>query len=434
MGDSWRVETLPGGARVVLAPLPGRTSVSVSLLVGVGSRSEPKRLAGVSHFLEHIVFKGTRRYPDSRTVSEAVEGVGGILNASTDKEMTVFWARVPAPRLELAVDVLCDLVFSPLIQTEEVEKERKVVLEELGMYLDQPGELVQMAFDHLVWGDHPLARDPSGTRGSLAHIGAQELSSYRQANYRGNRLVVVVSGALDPEVALGLIADRLEPLLGAAETPPSPAPDREPPKPPEPGLAVRIRRRRGEQTHLIMGCRCSSYLAPDRWALDILDTTLGDGMSSRLFMELRERQGLAYDVHSFTSRHRDTGAMGIYVATQPEQAGTAIAAALREFRKLALEPLPQGDLERTKAQMEGRLLLQTESAGALSEFLGQQLLLTGSILSPDEVIQNIRAVTAEEVQAVAAGLLDQGGWRLAAVGPGAGQDAYAEAAATALGV
>ena len=428
----WEVETLPGGALLVLAPLSGRTSVSVSLLMGVGSRSEPRRLAGVSHFLEHIVFKGTQRYPDSRAVSEAVEGVGGVLNASTDKEMTVFWARVPAPHLELAVDVLSDLVFAPLIADEEVEKERKVVLEELGMCLDQPSELVQMAFDRLIWGDHPLARDPSGTRQSLANIGAPELAAYRRANYSGRRLVVVVAGAVDPERARRLVAARLGALLPAEGDGRQPEPN--PPRPPAPELGVRLRRRRGEQTHLLLGCRCSSYLAPDRWALDVLDTALGDGMSSRLFMELRERRGLAYDVHSFTARHRDTGALGIYVATQPEQAATAIAAALQEFRAMAAEPLSSRDLERTKSQLEGRLLLQTENAGALSEFLGQQLLLTGKIMSPAEVIERIRAVTAAEVQAVAAQLLQGGGWRLAAVGPGSGQEGLAEAADTALRV
>ena len=430
MTGSWTVEELVGGVRLVLAPLPGRSSVSVSFLMGVGSRSEPRRLAGISHFLEHIVFKGTQRYPDSRTVSESVEGVGGVLNASTDKEMTVFWARVPAASLELAVDLLSDLVFAPLIAEEEVEKERKVVLEELGMYLDQPAELVQMAFDGLIWGDHPLARDPSGTRASLAHIGAPELSAYRRENYSGQRLVVVVAGAVEPERARQLVEARLKALLATALEVPAPA--LEPPGGAAPELAVRLRRRRGEQTHLLLGCRCSSYLAPDRWALDILDTALGDGMSSRLFTELRERRGLAYDVHSFTSRHRDTGALGIYVATQPEQAATAVAAAMQEVRRLAEEPLPARDLEKTKAQLAGRLLLQTENAGALSEFLGQQLLLTGEIMDPDAVIARLGAVTAAEVQAVAGSLLEQRGWRLAAVGPGAGQDGLADAVERAL--
>ncbi len=416
----------------MLAPMPGRNSVSVSYMMGVGSRSEPRRIAGVSHFLEHIVFKGTERYRDSRAVSEAIEGVGGVLNASTDKEMTVFWAKVPEQRLELAVDVLTDLVFAPLIEPGEVDKERRVVLEELGMYLDQPQELAQMAFDNLIWGTHPLARDPSGTKASLARIDAGELRTYRDSNYHPSQLVVVVAGALDEGAALGAVQRRLEPIMTLAAREDGSRFEGPSPKAPEADLKVRLRRRRGEQTHLLIGCRCSSYLASDRWSLDVLDTVLGDGMSSRLFMELRERQGLAYDVHSFTTRHRDTGAMAIYVATQPERAATAVRAALLEVRKLADSALAQSDLERTKDQLAGRLLLQMESAGALSEFLGQQLLLTGTILAPEEVVAHIRSVSGADVQSVAAGLLDQGGWRLAGVGPGQGQEELAEAARAVL--
>ncbi len=425
----WYIQRLPSGARVILAPLPGRTSVSVSLLLGVGSRSEPRRLAGVSHFLEHIVFKGTERYPDSRSVSEAIEGLGGVLNASTDKEATVYWARVPASRLDVAIDVLTDLAFAPTINPEEVEKERKVVVEELGMYLDQPAELVQMAFDHLIWGDHPLARDPGGTRTSLLRVGSAELSSYRTAFYRPDRLVVVIAGAVDPRAVQGLLEQRLEPALIGLAPSAAVTSTEQPPAPASAETGVRLRRRRGEQTHLLLGVRCSSYLAPDRWAIDVLDTILGEGMSSRLFLELRERQGLAYDVHSFTARHRDTGALGIYMATQPEQAATALSAAMSEFRKLADNQLDSADLERTKAQIEGRLLLQMESAGALSEFLGQQELLTGEILAPEQVIERIRSVTAAEVQSVAASLLRGGGWRVATVGPGVGQERLQAAAA-----
>lgn len=434
LSTSWREMQLQSGARLVVAPMPGRTSVSVSFMMGVGSRSEPRRISGVSHFLEHMVFKGTERYRDSRAVSEAVEGVGGVLNASTDKEMTVFWAKVPEPRLELAVDVLTDLVFVPRIEPDEVEKERRVVLEELGMYLDQPQELAQMAFDTLIWGTHPLARDPSGNRASLARIGADELRFFRDSNYHPSKLVVVVAGAVEEERAVEVVQRRLNQVLGPAAGVGASSSEETSPKAPEGGLKVRLRRRRGEQTHLLVGCRCSSYLASDRWSLDVLDTVLGDGMSSRLFMELRERQGLAYDVHSFTTRHRDTGAMAIYMATQPERAPTALGAALQEVRKLADAALPEVDLERTKDQMEGRLLLQMESAGALSEFLGQQLLLTGSILAPEEVVANIRSVSAADVQSVAASLLEQGGWRLAGVGPGQGQEELAEAARAALGI
>ena len=415
----WHRSVLPSGARVILAPLPGRTSVAVTLLFGVGSRWEPQRLAGISHFLEHAVFKGTERFPDSRAVSEAVEGVGGVLNASTDKEVTNFWAQVPRQRLGLAIDVLTDLALAPKLEDEEMERERQVVTEELNMYLDQPSEVVQMDFDELIWPRHPLARDPAGTRASLRRIGAPQLSRYHDSFYRPEKLVVVLSGGFSPQRALGLLERRMEPALSApVGAIPLPADDGGNPSPLGRAAEVKVRRRRAEQTHLLVGVRCSSYLAPERWALDVLNTALGEGMSSRLFLELRERQALAYDVHSFTSRHRDSGALAVYLATQPERAAGAVAGALAEVRRLAEEPLSPPELERTKAQIEGRLMLQMESAGALSEFLGQQELLTGGILSAAEVAGNVRSVSASQVQALAADLLAGGGWRVAAVGPG----------------
>ena len=414
---------------MILAPLPGRTSVSVSLLCGVGSRWEQRRLAGISHFLEHIVFKGTERYPDSRAVSESVEGVGGVLNASTDKELTAFWARVPRQRLELAIDVLTDLTFAPKIEADEVERELNVVLEELSTYLDQPSDLVQMDFDELIWKAHPLARDPAGSRASLARIGAPELAAYRSAFYRPERLVVVLSGGFDPSRALRLLERRLEPALAKQAAAVPLGDDGGTPLPLPPEFEVKVRRRRGEQVHLLIGARCSSYLSSERWILDVLNTVLGEGMSSRLFLELRERLALAYDVHSFTARHRDSGAFGIYIATQPERAVTAVKGAMAEVRRLAQEPLSALDLERTKDQIEGRMLLQTESAGALSEFLGHQELLTEGILSPTEVVESVKAVSASQVQSLAGRLLNGGGWRVAAVGPLVGQQQLQEAMA-----
>ena len=412
-------ETLPSGARLILAPLPGRSSVSVSLLFGVGSRSEPLRLAGVSHFLEHIVFKGTARYRDSRAVSSAIEGLGGVMNASTEKEMTVFWARVAGRHLSTALDVLSELALAPRIEPAEVEREREVVFEELKMYLDQPADLVQMAFDEAIWEGHPLARDPAGNRRSLRRIAAPELEGYRAANYRPARLVVVIAGAISPSRARREVHRRLESRLPLpADEPENPGSDGGPPPPLGSPSQSRLISRHGEQVHLLLGTRCSPYAAPDRWTLDLLNTILGEGMSSRLFLELRENQGLAYDVHSFTARHRDSGAFAIYLATRPDQAATGARAALGELRRLADRGLEPHELDRAKAQMEGRLALQTEGSGGLSEFLGHEALLTGALLSPEEVVERIRGVGENEVVGLARELLPpRSSWRLAAVGP-----------------
>lgn len=415
---NWELIQLPNGAQLVLAPMAGRESVAASILVRVGSRWETKRLAGVSHFLEHIVFKGTERFPTSRDVSQSIEGIGGVLNASTDKELTTFWAKVPGAHLELALRLLFDLAFAPRIAADEAERERNVVVEELSMYLDQPGDLVQMIFDELMWGDHPLARDPAGTKTSLARIGAPELSSYRAAYYVPDRVVVVLSGGFIPDQALTLVErcfDEQGPSVAAPQRRQS---DGGIPTPLGLDPVAKVRKRRGEQVHILLGVRCSSYLDPERWSLDVLNTLLGEGMSSRLFLELRERLALAYDIHSFAARHRDSGAFGIYMATQPHQVDTAIRGALLEVGRMVRERLTAQDLERTKTQIEGRLRLQLEGTSAMAEFLGHQAALIGSVMSPAEVISSVRSVTAEDVQSTAERLFTGHGWRLAAVGPG----------------
>lgn len=430
---AWELIQLANGAQLVLAPMAGRESVAASILVRVGSRWETKRLAGVSHFLEHIVFKGTERFPTSRDVSESIEGIGGVLNASTDKELTTFWAKVPGAHLELALRLLFDLAFAPRIEADEVARERNVVVEELHMYLDQPGDLVQMMFDGLLWGDHPLSRDPAGSKASLGRIGADELSSHRRAFYVPDRVVVVLAGGFDPEQARELV-ERSFDRHGPWDTRPGGRRgDGGAPSPLDAKPVARVRRRRGEQVHVLLGVRCPSYLDPGRWALDVLNTVLGEGMSSRLFLELRERQALAYDVHSFASRFRDSGAFGIYLATQAHQVETAVQGALAEVGRLVQDRLTADELSRTKTQIEGRLRLQLEGTSAMAEFLGHQAALTGSVMSPRQVIEAVAAVTAEDVQALAERLFVGSGWRLAAVGPGPAAEAALASIANGVG-
>ncbi|MGH7612304.1 MAG: M16 family metallopeptidase, partial [Candidatus Dormibacteria bacterium] len=341
----WTQSELEGGVRLLVAPMPGRQSVAATVLVGVGSRWESRNQAGISHFLEHIVFKGTERFPNSRAVSQSIEGIGGSLNASTDKEATVFWARVPREHTERALEVLFDLAFAPRIEAGDVGRERQVVLEELSMYLDQPSDLAQMLFDSLIWGSHPLARDPAGTRRSLAGIGAEELHAYRRGHYLAPRVVIALAGGVEPGPAQAAVARRLglqAPGAGPAQQPD----DGGVPAPLVPEALARARRRRGEQVHLLLGVRCASYLDPERWTLDVLNTVLGEGMSSRLFLELRERRGLAYDVHSYAARHHDSGAFGIYLATQPGREQEAVTAALAQVRRLVERPIGPSELRR----------------------------------------------------------------------------------------
>lgn len=404
---------LPGGARLVTVPLPARASVAVSILVGVGSRYESADDAGISHFVEHMVFKGGKRFPTARDVSEAIEGVGGVLNAGTDRESTVFWSRVPAVSLPLAASVLADMTFSPALDPAEVAKERQVVIEELRMYEDNPQEYASILFDEVMWPEHPLGRDVAGREETVRAFTADDCRAHVERYVRPPRLVVSVAGAVEPEAAQQLFARELEEwaarddhvIAGAA-----------PPATPAAGPPLLSARRKVEQATVLVGARSGSYLDADRYAGDMFNAILGEGMSSRLFLELRERRGCVYDVHSFITRFRDTGATAISLGCEPRRAVTALRAAIAEVRRMAEKPVGDAELHKAREYVKGRLLLSLESTSALCEYAGQQLLLTGSILDPADIVAGLEAVTADDVRDIARRLL-AAGLRGAVVGP-----------------
>jgi predicted Zn-dependent peptidase len=280
-------------------------------MFGGGSRLEDDRLAGVSHFIEHLFFKGTHKRPSPKEIADAIEGVGGFINASTDKELTAYWTRVPAEYTELGLDVLFDIVSNSKLDPADIERERAVILEELKMYQDQPQDHVQNLFEELIWPGHPLGRDIAGTQESVSRLTRDDILEYADAHYRLPNVVVGVAGALDENAVVELVRPRLT-LLGGlnghgAAAPPG-ALD---------GAHVMVRRQRTEQAHICLGVRAYSYLHPDRYAIDLLNTLLGEGMSSRLFLNIRERLGIAYDVHSFMQKHRDTGYVAVYLGVDP---------------------------------------------------------------------------------------------------------------------
>jgi predicted Zn-dependent peptidase len=407
---AYRLTRLPSGARIITAPMRERASVAVALMFAVGSRYEDERTAGLAHFIEHMVFKGGARYPTAQSISEAIEGVGGVLNAATDKEATLFWAKVPAGKLPLAADVLCDMVYGAVLDSTELHKERQVVIEELRMYQDNPQDYVHTLFDEVMWPDHPLGRDTAGTEETVRGFEREDCLGYLREHYHGDNVVVSVAGAIEHESAI----EALRPLVGAWGEGPSPT---APPAPPR-GDAQKLRfvNKRTEQANLVLGIPGVSYLDEDRFAVDMLNVVLGEGMSSRLFLTLREEQALAYDVHSFTIKHRDSGALGVYVGCEPRRATKAAQAAIRELVGLAERPVGDAEMAKAREYSKGRLLLQLEGTSSLCNYLGQQELLTDEILLPDEVVRRIDAVTADDVKRVARRLLD-GGLRAAVIGP-----------------
>ena len=391
----------------------------MSFLVGVGSRHESDTESGISHFVEHMVFKGGERYPTARAVSEAIEGVGGVLNAATDREATVFWTRVPAAELPLAVAVLTDMLLRPAFDPAEVVKERQVVLEELRMYQDNPQEYAQIVFDEVMWPDHPIGRDVAGREETVQRFTADDCRAHLATHARPDSLVVSVAGAVRPEAVEELLAPALRSWAESAR-PVRPAP--QPATPPSPPR-LRVARRTVEQATVLLGARSVSYVDPDRFAVDLFNVVLGEGMSSRLFLELRERRGLVYDVHSFVSRLRDTGVAGIGLGCEPRRALTAMRAAVAELERLADGLVDDAELRKAREYAKGRLLLQLEGTSALCEYAGQQLLLTGRILEPHEVLARLDAVSADEVRRAARATLDSG-LRAAIVGPFRGESRF----------
>ncbi len=410
MAASHSVNVLRGGATLVVEPMPERHSTSVVFMFGAGSRFEDDRLGGVSHFIEHLYFKGTRRRPTSKEIADAIEGVGGFINASTDKELTAYWARVPSEHMELGLDVLFDIVTNSKLDPADVERERTVIIEELRMYLDQPQDLVQNLFEELIWPNHPLGRDIAGTEHSVSQITREDIIEYADAHYRLPNLVVGAAGSVDRDSIAALIAPQLTLPVDMDGGPPALPPD---------ALSaphVTVRKRNTEQAHICLGARAISYLDPDRYALDLLNTVLGEGMSSRLFLTIRERLALAYDVHSFTQKHRDTGYLGVYIGVEPKKALDAVNAAVAELRGLAENDVDAAELMRAKEFTKGRLRLELETTNGVAFWLTYQQLLFGEIRTIDEELALVDAVTAADVRRVARDLVARP-LQMAVIGP-----------------
>jgi predicted Zn-dependent peptidase len=410
MPSAHRIHALPGGARLVTAAMPERLSSSAVAMFGGGSRLEDDRLAGVSHFIEHLFFKGTRKRPSPKEIADAIEGVGGFINASTDKELTAYWTRVPAEYTELGLDVLFDIVSNSKLDPGDIERERAVILEELKMYQDQPQDHVQNLFEELIWPGHPLGRDIAGTQESVSRLTRDDILEYADAHYRLPNVVIGVAGALDENQVVDLVRPRLT-LPGGLNGHVAAAP----PGALE-GAHVMVRRQRTEQAHICLGVRAFSYLHPDRYAIDLLNTLLGEGMSSRLFLNIRERLGIAYDVHSFMQKHRDTGYVAVYLGVDPKKAVEAVKAVMGELGRLCDEEVASDELERAKEFTKGRLRLDLETTNGVAFWLTYQELLLGEIKTIDEEVALVDAVTAADIRRVACDIL-RGPIQMAVIGP-----------------
>ncbi len=406
---------LENGLRVVTQPMPAARSVSVGLFVGVGSRREDEAHAGLSHLLEHLVFKGTRRYPEPGGLSEAVEGCGGSVNASTDRELTIYSARVPAEAAPRALEVVADLVLAPLLRRRDLVSEKPIIVDEIRMYVDSPGDHVFSLFDELLFGRHPLGREIAGTPRSVRRAGHERVTEHWERWYRPANLVLASAGAVRHNDVLRIAKRWLDDEPSIITPMPLAAP-LEPPTPAPPG-SLRVAFRRLSQGNLCIGMPGVARDDPDRWALELLGAVLGDGMSSRLFVELRERRSLTYDVSTFGTTYSDCGTFGIHAGFDPDQAGPLLAAILEQLERVVQEPISDGELDRARAYTRGRLQLRMEETGAVAAWLGTGESLLPRILTVDEVIERIEALTADDLLRVARAYVRPDLARLAVLGP-----------------
>ncbi len=403
--------TLPNGVRVITAEMPHMRSASTALFFGVGSRFETAEEAGMSHFIEHMLFKGSERYPTAQVISEAIEGVGGVFNGGTGKELTSYIAKVSSDHFIDALDVLIDIVRHPFLDPQELEKERRVIIEELNMYKDSPQEWVQVLIDETLWPGLPLGRDEAGTRESVERITRAQMSEYLRTHYLPNNLVVSVAGKVCHQQVVDAVAQRV------AEWQPREVPRWEPSLPPRNVPRVRLEQKRTEQVNLCLATPGVAHSDPARYALILLNGLLADGMSSRLFQEIRERQGLAYDVGSDVESFHETGALVIYAGVDPDRTDATLRAILAELGRLCTEPVMEAELRRIKEYTKGRMLLRLEDTHQVASALGGEEMLLNRITGVDEALAQVEAVTADAIQQLAQRLFQESDLRLALVGP-----------------
>jgi predicted Zn-dependent peptidase len=404
-GGLVRRTVLPGGLRVVTEALPTVRSVTFGIWVGVGSRDESVRQAGCSHYLEHLLFKGTRRR-SALEISAAIDRVGGEMNAFTAKEYTCFYARVLDSDLPVAVDVVSDVVNSALLLDADVESERGVILEEIAMSDDDPADLVHDAFAQAVFGDTPLGRPVLGTVDSIEGLPRRTIDGYYRRHYRPENMVVAAAGNLDHATVVRLVraAFRSAGLLGDRSVAPVP-PRTGGARPRARRAGVVVQPRPTEQANFVLGVPGLSRLDDRRFALGVLNGVLGGGMSSRLFQEVREKRGLAYSVYSYNTQYADTGLFGVYAGCTPERVDQVLELCGAELEKVVQAGITEEELRRGQGQMRGALVLGLEDTGSRMSRIGKAELVYGELLGVSDLLARIDAVTLDDVRDVAADLL-----------------------------
>ncbi len=403
LGGTVKLTVLPGGLRVLTETVPTMRSASVGVWVGVGARDEAPELAGVSHFLEHLLFKGTAKRTATE-IAESIESVGGESNAYTARELTCFYARVLDEDLPMAVDVLGDALCSSLVTPADVEVERDVILEEIAASADEPSDVVHELFTRALFGDGALGRDIAGDPGTVRRLTRDQIYEFYRHHYRAPNLTVCAAGGVDHGETVKLVAEAFAPILGGTDVPRPRRHDDD--RLPEP-VRLLVERHDTEQAHVVVGCRLFSRHDDRKDAFEVLNNILGGGMSSRLFQTVREQRGLAYTVYSFSTYFADTGLFGVYAGSNPEKVHQVRELVLAELAKVAADGVTDEELRRGKGMSKGGMVLSMEDSGSRMNGLGREELLYGEHWSLAREIADIEAVTADQIRAVAAEILSQ---------------------------
>ena len=410
MSATQRVTALPNGLGLVLRPMPHAESVAVGIWVNAGGRYEPPALSGISHFLEHLVFKGTRRRT-CEALKQQVEGVGGTLNGFTAEEFTCYMAKVPHRHMRRAIEALTEMIRFPSLAARDLDKEREVIIEEIRMYEDSPGQYVHDLFSQLLWPDHPLGTLLSGTIDTVRRIGRSDIVRYWRRMYQPRNLLVAAAGALEPETVTRHVRRALGTMSGhpAARFARAPRPRR--------GPQVRVWNKPTEQTHLCVGTYAIPRTHPDRFALELLHVLLGANMSSRLFREVREKRGLVYEIGTQIKRFEDTGAFVISAGCDTGKLTATVQTIFTELSRIRRVPVSRAELRRAKDYYAGQLLMGLEDTMDQMLWVGEQAVTVGRIAKPQALLAYLSKVTERDIRRLARRLFVTPQMHLAVVGP-----------------
>jgi predicted Zn-dependent peptidase len=409
--STFQLDRLDNGLRILTAPIESAQSVTCAIMLAAGSRYETAQTNGIAHFSEHMFFKGTEKRPTARDISKEIDAIGGEFNAFTGKEYTAYYVKCAAESRDVALDVLVDMLRNSKFAPEEIDREKGVIIEEMNMYFDTPRDFIGGVYEGLLYGDQPLGWDIIGRKETVRSATHDTFREYLDQWYKPGRMVVGLGGAIGDG-----LHEKLESLLGDL-----PSAETGEPTPIElataNGSRVKVHTKQSDQAHICLGVYSYPLVHPDRYALQVLATILGGGMSSRLFTEVRERRGLAYYVFGINHSYTDTGSLFSQAGVDINRIDEAVTTVATELRKVATEPIPADELEKARSFAKGRFVLQLESPQGLIMFGLRRAILEGEAPDTADVLAELDKVTVDDVQRVARELIDGGGLNLAVIGP-----------------